>query len=342
MKEEQYLALMIPAWRESNVIGAMLKNTFTSYIYENYHVFVGCYANDPDTIMAIEKLQYQYTNLHICRLPSPGPTSKADCLNYIYQDIRSFETKQTCPFAAYILHDAEDIVHPLELKLYNHLIPRKDMVQIPVIPLERPWYDLTGGHYQDEFAENHIKELVVRESLARHIPSAGVGTALSRRALQVISDAGRTKPFDTTNLTEDYHLALRLNQDKLKLIFARFKAGPRDIIATREFFPDTLGAVVRQKSRWLIGIAFQGWRHQKWRGPLSLKYVLFRDRKGIFTAQLSIAAYFILFNILAVWLVEWFFPAGYHYPPLVREGEPIVTLLWANLLFLIMPAPGTT
>ena len=175
----------------------------------------------------------------------------------------------------------------------------------------------------------------MRESLARHIPSAGVGTALSRRALQVISDAGRTKPFDTTNLTEDYHLALRLNQDKLKLIFARFKAGPRDIIATREFFPDTLGAVVRQKSRWLIGIAFQGWRHQKWRGPLSLKYVLFRDRKGIFTAQLSIAAYFILFNILAVWLVEWFFPAGYHYPPLVREGEPIVTLLWANLLFLI-------
>ena len=334
-KKEQHFALMVPAWQEYPVIRAMLENTLSSYNYRNYHIFVGCYPNDPETILEVEKIRPQHDNLHISLLTNPGPTSKADCLNQIYKDITAFEKDNPFEFTGYVLHDAEDIVHPLELKLYNHLLPRKDMVQIPVIPLERPWYDLTGGHYQDEFAENHIKELVVRESLTGHVPSAGVGTALGRRALSVISNGHRDPPFDTGNLTEDYDLALRLKKNDLKLIFARFNAGEGDIIATREFFPNNLKAVVRQKSRWLMGIAFQGWRNQKWDGPLPLKYALFRDRKSIFTAQLSIAAYFILLNILFVWFIEWFNPEGYHYPPLVRRGEILEYLLWGNLFFLM-------
>ncbi len=334
-KEEQYFAIMIPAWQEAQVIQAMLKNAFSSYNYKNYHIFVGCYPNDPDTISEIKEIQPNHTNLHISLLSSVGPTSKADCLNCIYQEIYEFEQKTKLEFAGLILHDAEDIIHPLELKLYNHLIPRKDMVQIPVIPLERPWYDMTGGHYLDEFAENHIKEMVVRESLTGHVPSAGVGTALSRRAICAISKNHTVSPFDVKNLTEDYDLALRLKKHKLKMIFARFQAGSGDIIATREFFPNKIGAVVRQKSRWLMGIAFQGWRNQKWHGSLAMKYALYRDRKGILTAQLSIAAYFILLNILVVWLIEWFFPQGYRYPPLLRRGELLEYLLWANLFFLI-------
>lgn len=334
-KKEQYFALMIPAWQESSVIQAMLSNTFNSYLYDNYHVFVGCYPNDPDTLAKILQIKHLHPNLHITRMPGPGPTCKADCLNHIYRDICHFEDTAKMEFAGYILHDAEDITHPLELKLYNHLIPRKDMVQIPVIPLERPWYDLTGGHYQDEFAENHTKELVVRESLTGHVPSAGVGTAISRRAIAFLSENHRCPPFDTGNLTEDYDLSLRLKRHNLSLIFVRFQAGPGDIIATREYFPNTIGSVVRQKSRWLMGITFQGWRSQRWHGSLALKYTLFRDRKGIFTAQLSVIAYFILLNILAVWLVELMFPGGYRYPPLVRSGEPLIYLLWANLFFLI-------
>lgn len=334
-KQEQYLAIMIPAWQEAPVIQAMLNNTFSSYNYKHYHVFVGSYSNDPDTIAKIKEILPRHTNLHMTLLPSAGPTSKAHCLNHIYEDILDFEHKARLEFAGFILHDAEDIIHPLELKLYNHLIPRKDMVQIPVIPLERPWYDMTGGHYLDEFSENHIKEMVVRERLTGHVPSAGVGTALSRRAMGAISDNHTAPPFDTGNLTEDYELSLRLKKHNLKLIFARFKAGPGDIIATREFFPNTIDAVVRQKSRWMMGIVFQGWRNQKWHGSRAMKYALFRDRKGIFTAQLSIAAYFMLLNILLVWLTEWLMPQGYRYPPLVRRGEMLEYLLWANLFFLI-------
>jgi len=331
---EQYFAVMIPAWQEAAVIQAMIKNTLSSYQYHAYHLFIGCYPNDPACIARIEPLLLHHPRLHMTLMPVPGPTSKADCLNHIYQDIVDFEQGSAVEFAGIVLHDAEDIVHPLELKLYNHLMPKKDMIQIPVIPLERPWYDLTGGHYQDEFAENHIQELVVRESLTGHVPSAGVGTALSRRAMAAITDDHRD-PFECGNLTEDYDLALRLKRHNLKLIFVRFCASPGDIIATREFFPNSISAVMRQKSRWLMGIAFQGWHNQGWQGSLALKYALFRDRKGIVTAQLSVAAYFILFNILVVGLLEWAFPGGYRYPPLVHHGEILEYLLWGNLLFLI-------
>src|SRR3546814_10279216 len=71
-----------------------------------------------------------------------------------------------------------DLVHPGELALFRVELARHAMVQIPVIPMlcgGSPW---VGGHYGDEFAEAHGKELVVRSRLATPLPSAGVGCAL--------------------------------------------------------------------------------------------------------------------------------------------------------------------
>nr|BFE97275.1 hypothetical protein GCM10020185_78110 [Pseudomonas brassicacearum subsp. brassicacearum] len=79
-------------------------------------------------------------------------------------------------FAGVVLHDSEDVLHPLELRLFNYLLPRKDMIQLPVVSLERNWYEWVAGVYMDEFAEWHGKDLVVRESMTDTVPSAGVGT----------------------------------------------------------------------------------------------------------------------------------------------------------------------
>ena len=65
-----------------------------------------------------------------------------------------------------MLHDSEDVLHPVELSFFNYLLPRKDMIQLPVASLERDWFELVAGTYMDEFAEWHAKDLVVRESLA--------------------------------------------------------------------------------------------------------------------------------------------------------------------------------
>ena len=59
--------------------------------------------------------------------PHPGPTNKADCLNWVFQGMLVAEQEKDIRYEIVVLHDSEDIVHPLELKLFNWLIPRKDM-----------------------------------------------------------------------------------------------------------------------------------------------------------------------------------------------------------------------
>src|SRR5262249_27775558 len=120
-----------------------------------------------------------------------------------------------------VMQDSEDIVHPLSLKLFNYLIPRMDMVQLPVFPLEAPWYDFTSGHYLDEFSENHSKDLLVRERLAKTIPSAGVGCAFSRRALEAVARHKNNQLFSIDSLTEDYDFGFRLKEENLKQIFVK-------------------------------------------------------------------------------------------------------------------------
>ena len=70
------------------------------------------------------------------------------------------------------------------------LIERFDLVQLPVLPLIVPGSRWVSGHYCDEFAEAHGKQLVVREAIGAGMPSAGVGCALSRSIVQAMADAG--------------------------------------------------------------------------------------------------------------------------------------------------------
>ena len=77
------------------------------------------------------------------------------------------------------------------MRLFDALIERFDLVQLPVLPLIDPGSRWIGGHYADEFAEAHGKELVVREAIGASLPSAGVGCAISRDALAALAEARR-------------------------------------------------------------------------------------------------------------------------------------------------------
>jgi adsorption protein B len=52
-------------------------------------------------------------------------------------------------------------------------------------------------------------------------------------------------------------------------------------VATREYFPHKRQAAIRQRTRWVTGIALQSWERHGWRGSLGTKYWLWRDRKGL-------------------------------------------------------------
>lgn len=47
---------MVPAWNETGVIGNMAELAATTLDYENYHIFVGTYPNDPDTQRDVDEV----------------------------------------------------------------------------------------------------------------------------------------------------------------------------------------------------------------------------------------------------------------------------------------------
>src|SRR5690554_414528 len=57
---EQPIAIIVPAWQESAVIGKMIDNTVRSLRYSKYTIFVGTYPNDPDTQLEVERARERY------------------------------------------------------------------------------------------------------------------------------------------------------------------------------------------------------------------------------------------------------------------------------------------
>ncbi|MDB5947167.1 MAG: glycosyl transferase family protein, partial [Ramlibacter sp.] len=258
-------------------------------------------------------------------------------------------------FAGVVLHDSEDVLHPLELRFFNYLLPRKDMIQLPVASLERGLTEWVAGTYMDEFAESHGKEMVVRESVAGTVPSAGVGTCFSRRALAALVGATGNHPFNTSSLTEDYDVGMRLQALGMQSIFGIFPVTyrvrrkawsgaehERELCAplsVREYFPDSFRAAYRQKSRWVLGIGLQGWHQIPWAGrSAAARYFLLHDRKGVVTSFISIVAYVLLlqFVVLHIGAAAQWWPAVR--PTLFAPDSPWIALVWINAGFFAVRA----
>ena len=315
------LAIFTPAWDESAVIGAMLAHAHDAFGAADHVHYVGCYPNDPATAAAV--WAYACPRVRLVIGPAPGPTSKADCLNRIWERMIADEKADGVRYKAVVLHDAEDVVHSAELALFDALIERFDLVQLPVLPLIDPESRWIAGHYADEFAEAHGKELIVREALGAALPSAGVGCAISRAALAALAEAGGV-PFDPVSLTEDYELGLRLKAIGHSATFVRLPVGPgRPAVSTREYFPASLDAAVAQKARWMTGIALSGWDRLGWESGLAERWMRARDRQSILAAIVLAAAYLALLLWAALFAAERL--GGWA----MRPFGPVLTLLIA-------------
>ena len=325
------IAIIVPAWDESAVIGAMLSDLVRRMDYPRYRVFVGVYPNDPAGILAIAGVGNHRIQMALCR--RPGPTTKADCLNHLWHAVLAHEIHVGERFKAIVLHDAEDVVHPQELWVFDALIPRLAMVQLPVFPLPDKTSRWIGGHYLDEFAESHTKDIVVREALGAAVPSAGVACAIDRDYLAKIAAGADGSPFDADCLTEDYELGLRIKALGGRGALVRLRSGDeRVVVATREHFPNSFDAALRQKTRWLTGIALSGWDRLGWPGGLADRYMLLRDRKALVAALLSVIAYFAALLMLFDAGLRAHLPAAAALPPLTTRG--LAALLWINAALL--------
>jgi adsorption protein B len=293
------LAVFLPAWDEAAVIGPMLRTAAAAWGEGDWRLYVGTYPNDPATAAAATAATAD-PRVRIIVGREPGPTTKADCLNRLWRALLADEAADGRRAKAIVLHDAEDVVHPDELRLFDGLIERFDLVQLPVRPLIHPDSKWLGGHYADEFSESHGKELAVRGALGAGLPSAGVGCAFSRHALERLAAERGGLPFDADSLTEDYELGLRIADAGGRSLFLRIAGRDGSLVATREYFPGTLRAAVAQKARWMTGIALAGWDRLGWRGGVAERWMRLRDRQSLLAALLLFAGYLALILWLAL------------------------------------------
>jgi bacteriophage N4 adsorption protein B len=305
-ESERRIAILVPLWREDGVIERMLERNLAVIRYRKYDIFTGVYPNDARTRGAVRRITRRHSRVHIAVNSRSGPTSKGDCLNHAYRSMQEYEAARGFRYEIVMLHDAEDLIHPDSLRLVNYYSRHYQMVQVPVLPLATGIAELTHGAYCDEFAESQLKDIPVRRRLGGFLPSCGVGTAFDRDALDRIGEERNGLVFDPASLTEDYEAGLRLHAMGCRQIFLPLRMDADGPVATREFFPRNFRAAARQRSRWVAGIALQGWERHGWRTGWRQAYWLWRDRKGLVGNLLSpVANLIFLYGLGSFLAAAW-------------------------------------
>lgn len=150
--DEKPLAIMVPAWNETGVIGNMAELAATTLDYENYHIFVGTYPNDPDTQRDVDEVCARFPNVHKVVCARPGPTSKADCLNNVLDAIRMYDAGGTVIYVG----KAKDLKKRLSSYFRSNLASRKTEALVAQIQQ----IDVTVTHTETEallLEHNYIK-----------------------------------------------------------------------------------------------------------------------------------------------------------------------------------------
>jgi len=324
---ERRIAIFVPCWKESDVIGNMVRHNLAAIRYRNFDFFLGVYPNDEATLAATTQLAETFHNVHVAECAKPGPTSKADCLNWVYRRMLRFEEDHGMRFDTIVLHDAEDMIHPEALALIDRERADYAMVQVPVLPLPTKLNEVTHAVYCDEFAEFQTIDMRARQFSGSFVPSNGVGTGFAREILERLATE-RGDVFDADSLTEDYEIGVYIHAVGYPQLFAPLQGKGREFVATREYFPRTARSAIRQRTRWITGIALQCWERRGWRGNWRTRYWFWRDRKGLIANPIS-----LLTNVLFVaGITSWCVSAVQHQPwPLAVQTPLLVVLCWFTL-----------
>jgi bacteriophage N4 adsorption protein B len=305
-KHPGMIAIFIPTWMEANVIGKMIEHCLNAWQHSatTYKIYVGCYPNDPAGIDAIISASTGHKNIRLIICTQNGPTTKADCLNHLWLALLREELELGMKAKAIVLHDAEDRVDPLELAIFDRLIEKAQAVQLPVIPVTVPGSPWISGHYCDEFVEAHAKTLVVRECIGAAIPLAGVGCAIDRNIIGRMALTENNRPFDIGSLTEDYELGIKIGRMGGRSMIARLVNEQGAMVGTRACFPSSISTAVRQKTRWMVGIALAGWDRLGWHGSWADLWMQMRDRRVILAAIIVATSYFAALLTFAVMALQ--------------------------------------
>jgi adsorption protein B len=325
------VAVLVRAWHEAAVIGEMVAHTLKAWPRQGMVLYIGCYCNDPETIAAAMKSENKDPRVRLVINDRAGPTTKAECLNRIYMALCADEEHGGAPYSSIVLHDVEDMVHPAALVVMDRALAEVDFVQLPVRPEPQPYSPWIAGHYTDEFTEAHAKTMVVRDALGTAIPAAGVGCGFVRATLERLAilrmAEGEAGPFASECLTEDYELGVLVYRGGGTSRFLRLRDADGNLVTMRAYFPHELESAVRQRGRWIHGIALQGWDRLGWLTRPPDMWMTLRDRHGPLTAAALAAACLLLAIELILWVARLFGWQG------TAPISPLLqTMLWISFL----------
>lgn len=331
---EKRIAIIVANWKEYEVIEPMIRGNLKQIDYDNYCFFLGVYPNDTLTVEAAQRLSEKFPHkVQVVINTLEGPTSKGQMLNEMVRQIIFAPDLEKNRFDYFLMQDSEDVLHRHHLSLLNYYSQQADFIQTPVFSFNRELSAMVGGVYIDEFAEHHTKDMFVRENMGAAVPSAGVGTFLSRHLMLEMMKHENGNFLKEDTLTEDYHLGLMTKRlgfkSKFICVELQHDTGKKELIATREYFPNKMQASIRQKTRWTLGIAFQGAKNLGWEGSLVDKYFILRDRRGPINALLILQSVFILAIILG-------YRYGFHQElPAVFHNTIFTSAITLNALSMI-------
>ena len=296
-------AVLIPAWHEAQIIEFTIAHALAAWPQRELRIYVGCYLNDPASLEAVMRGSCGDSRVRAVVHGRHGPTTKADCLNRLYAALEADEARLGRDYRLVVLQDAEDMVDPAALGLLDRAVADADFVQLPVLPEPQRQSRWVGSHYCEEFAEAHGKAMVVRGALRAALPAAGVGCGFARAMLgKIARKVDHPGPFSVESLTEDYELGLRIKAAGGRARFLRVRGEDGQLVATRACFPARIDYAVRQKARWVHGIALQGWDRLGWSGGPGEWWMRLRDRRGPLTSLVLLIGYLVLALGTMLWL----------------------------------------
>ena len=261
----------------------------------DYTVYVAVYANDPATPQRSTPSLATMHEFARSSIRARGRRTKADNLNLAWRAMREDDRAAGARTRFVVLHDAEDVVHADELRVFDAMIGRYDVVQLPVRPLVRRGICLIAGTYSDELRREPC-ENAGRPHRARRVACRLPAWAARSRPGRSPRSRGRAAAHPSTRARSSRitRSGCACRELRFRSAFARVPDGSRrGVVATGEYFPDTLGAAVRQKARWMTGIALAGWDRTGWsaRGGLVDAWMRMRDRRALLAMLVLAAAY---------------------------------------------------
>ncbi|MFZ1885258.1 MAG: glycosyl transferase family protein [Rhodoplanes sp.] len=294
-------AVFVANWQEADVIEKMVEGNLARVSIDAVKLYLGVYPNDTETLNAALRLAEKHPDrVRVIVNSLPGPTSKGQMLNEMFRQV--FSTDDGPELV--VLHDSEDVIDPRTFSIYAAYAKDNDYIQVPVFSLASTHRSLVAATYMDEFAERHTREMIVRDAVGAMIPSAGVGTCMTKRLIRHFIDS-RGSVLMNGCVTEDYILGVEVKRAGFRSAFAAVSSDDGksiDYVATREYFPSGFSASIRQKTRWVYGICFEGIHELGWGGDPWDVYFFLRDRKGMITNFLPPIAFFLMVALYMEWV----------------------------------------